>query len=197
MHALRSVLRLEPVSLLVVAALVGALSLQLAPAAEAKTWTESAVEQSRGNPRYYYARTTWNNSPLTAYLSHGTTRYRIRMRGGSGNGSTNECASNAGWLPSGDYGYGSGGHAQTNFHLINKTWGLAVVRGWVWNLGNRQCSNGTWRTELFIHSQGTSGWTSSNYASAGCVKIDQDDRSHLSTRHRNAYNPNSGVLHVS
>ncbi|MEU1747996.1 hypothetical protein [Micromonospora arida] len=134
------------------------------------------------------------NSTLTAYVSVGGVRYRISQRAGSGNGSTNECLSNQGWLPNGYYW--ADGRDSTRFEHINKTWGNEVVRGWVWNLGSKKCSGSTTRTELFIHSQGTSGWTNSNYASNGCIKINQTDRSHLHNRFNAAYDKSNGFLQV-
>lgn len=132
---------------------------------------------------------------MTGYVSHGWNRYRIQQRAGSGNGNTNPCATDEGWLPNGTYS-GSGGHGGTDFDLYYKTDRSEVIRGWVWYLGDRQCSNGTWRTELFIHSQGYSGWSVSNYASKGCIKINQVDRGHLADRHNNAYSPDAGTLYV-
>jgi hypothetical protein len=98
-------------------------------------------------------------------------------RAGSGNGSQDECAVNAGWLPEGWYNNGSEGY-QTHKNG-------ADIDGRAWHLQNKQCYNGTWRTGLFIHTEETvengqscgSGdqphcWESANdYKSLGCIKI--------------------------
>lgn len=136
------------------------------------------------------------NSSLTAWVSVGGTRYRISQRAGSGNGNTNDCTSNQGWLPNGFYDPDDSDTGSTMKHY-NKTWGSTVVRGWVWELGAKTCSTGARkRTELFIHSQGTSGWSNSNYASQGCIKINQTDRAHLHNRWNAAYSKAKGFLQV-
>lgn len=166
---------------------------------EAGAYTETAnYNQSPTAPRFYYSKTQPLNSTLTGYISHGWTRYRIAMRGGSGNGTTNDCVTNAGWLPDGTYSSG-GGDAGTRFDLMNKTWGNATVQGWVWFLDSHLCSSGTTtRTELFVHSNGIEGTTwDGNYATQGCIKVSQGDRNHLSNRHRNSSNPEGGTMHVT
>jgi hypothetical protein len=135
------------------------------------------------------------NSTFAAYLSVNGTAYRIVMRAGSGNGNTNECVRNAGWLPNGVYSNIDSDSTSYVKHY-NKTWGVPVVQGWVWELGQKKCTNGTARTELFVHSQGRSGWNNSNYASAGCVKINQVDRAHVSSMYRSAYQTNRAELSV-
>lgn len=100
-------------------------------------------------------------------------RRKVTMKAGSGDGTSNDCTSNRGWLPNGKY------NAR---YEVNHQTSSTVVKGSVWNLGNKVCSAGTvTRTELFIHSQGGNGgsWTESNYKSAGCIKINQTDRSYL------------------
>ena len=136
------------------------------------------------------------HSTLIAYVSVNGTRYQITQRAGSGNGNTNACVRNAGWLPDGGY---NNEDSDSNSHLsfYNKTWGNPVVRGWVWDLGNKKCSNGTLRSELFIHSEGTSGWTESNYKSEGCIKINQTDRSHLASMWNSSHDKAHGALLVS
>jgi hypothetical protein len=165
-------------------------------ASASRTWTETVNSQSPTAPRFYYPKASPLNTTLIAYISHGWTRYRIAMRGGSGNGSTNECATNAGWLPDGNYNSG-GGDPGTRFDFYRKTGGQVVVRGWVWYLGDRRCHNGTWRTELFIHSNGIEGTTwDGSYAAQGCIKISQIDRGHLANRHNTSSNKSNGTLHV-
>jgi hypothetical protein len=167
-------------------------------AAPAQAYTQEVTGHYNDFPylHFYKNYSTPLNSSLQAYLSVGGTRYWIVMRSGSGNGSTNACATNAGWLPDGGYN-NSDTDSNSHFKFYNKTWGDPVVRGYVWELGNKKCSNGTLRTELFVHSEGTSGWTNSNYASHGCIKINQTDRSHLASMWKSSYDQAGGALLVS
>jgi hypothetical protein len=127
---------------------------------------------------------------LYAYMSFGTIRASYSFQSGSGNGSNDECASNAGWLPSGEY---------SSANLYYKTWGSAVVQGWVWEIPNKTCYDGSvTRTELFVHSSGIEGtsWSPSNYYSAGCIKLNQDDRQFLRTQYQGADQFNQGTVTV-
>jgi hypothetical protein len=70
----------------------------------------------------------------------------------------------------------------------------------VWELGNKKCipSGGErriTRTELFVHSQGSSGWNG-NYASNGCIKVSQTDRAQLAKRWKASYRYSVGMLMV-
>ena len=119
-----------------------------------------------GNLYTYYTGAAYCGSTLMA------TRHKVTMKAGSGDGTSNECTSNRGWLPNGSY---------TARYEKNHQTSSTVVKGSVWNLGSHVCSNGsTTRTELFIHSQGGNGgsWQESNYKSAGCIKINQTDRTY-------------------
>ncbi|MCP3857762.1 MAG: hypothetical protein GY698_24060 [Actinomycetia bacterium] len=155
-----------------------------ADVAAAQTYTISHWSWSWASPNMYYTRSSPFNSTLNTYMTISATGQRIRAsrRGGSGNGSTNECESFAGWLPGGTYGRGDG-DSKSNVVLKNKQSGGTVVRGWVWELFAKDCNGGSGieRNDLFIHSQGNNGgsWNSGNYSSWGCVKIDQDDRTYL------------------
>jgi hypothetical protein len=129
-------------------------------------------------PQFYFSK-NWNsnaNSWLTFYWSANGTVYRHSQRSGSGNSTsqgTNECASDQGWLPNGLY---------TGVDAIqNKTDGLAVVRGSVWNMFAKNCVYGTNRFGLFIHSNGPNNgsWTDNNYYSQGCIKVNQVDRNNM------------------
>lgn len=165
---------------------------------DAGAYTETVNEQSPSAPRFYYSKTQPHNSTLTGYVSHGWTRYRISMRGGSGDGTTDDCVKDRGWLPDGTYSNNGGDHG-TRFDLRYKTDGDPVVRGWVWFLDSHLCSKGTvTRNALFIHSNGIEGtpWDG-NYATAGCIKVSQGDRGHLADRHNNAYSPANGTMHVN
>ncbi|WP_268257067.1 L,D-transpeptidase family protein [Streptomyces capitiformicae] len=99
-------------------------------------------------------------------------------RAGSGNGSTNPCKRNAGWLPNGTY--------KIKQFYNNHNGGSRGVNGISWLLNDRKCHNGTPRTELFIHSEmlpnGRPGgsepyrWDgNSDYKSNGCIKLRPSD----------------------
>ncbi|WP_228975640.1 L,D-transpeptidase family protein [Streptomyces sp. DH12] len=102
-------------------------------------------------------------------------------RAGSGIGDAknkagrNACKRNQGWLPNGTYQIKA-------FH--NNYAGR--INGIVWHLSNKKCSNGTPRTELFIHSEmksnGKQGSTeptrwdgNGDYKSEGCIKLKPSD----------------------
>ena len=128
-------------------------------------------------PAYFdFARSTNLNSRLTlsweAVPGHVSS---MSWRAGSGTG-TDECAVGRGWLPGGWY--------DLNGHWDN--YDGSKVKGRVFYLQNKQCYNGTWRTELFIHSEETAAngqscptsgddpfcWEGdSDYYSAGCIKM--------------------------
>lgn len=123
----------------------------------------------------------WVNYSRNGTLINGMIVYNcsvstcsINWRGGSGSG-TNACQKNN-WIPVGSY--------DVPFHSDN--YAGSLIQGRVWRLTDYQCSNGVRRTELFIHSEETSGqgqycpsggddpfcWESTNdYYSNGCIKI--------------------------
>lgn len=110
----------------------------------------------------------------------------------AGSGTTEDvCQVNKGWLPNGWYDLADSGPAghQNNYNG-------SLIWGRVWHLQDKQCHDGTWRRELFIHTEETPDhdqictsdddddqcWdkTKANpnssegtydYFSAGCVKI--------------------------
>jgi hypothetical protein len=183
-NSMRAAVRLG----VVLTAVLGAIAGIVAPAQAA-----SRVVVGSGNetPWVVFERlaASPHNSPLTMYFSIGGTKYSSRVRAGSGDGSTNDCLTNRGWLPGGTY---------NNIPHYRKTWGNTVVRGYVWELGSMACHNGSvTRTELFIHSNGIEGTTwNGSYATQGCIKISQVDRGDLSSWWRSAYNNASGDLYV-
>jgi hypothetical protein len=65
-------------------------------------------------------------------------------RAGSGftRRSTNACRKNDGWLPD--------GHYRPRLHA--NYWG-SLIKGRAIGLGAKQCADGTWRTDLFIHTE--------------------------------------------
>jgi hypothetical protein len=96
-------------------------------------------------------------------------------RGGSGS-STNACWVGHGWLPTGWYDLWG--------HWDN--YNGSAIKGRVFRIQDKQCWNGTWRTELFVHSEETAAggqycptgyddpfcWEGDyDYQSAGCIKI--------------------------
>jgi hypothetical protein len=99
----------------------------------------------------------------------------VSWRAGSGT-STDACWIGHGWLPSGWY--------DLNGHWDN--YNGSSIRGRVFYLQNKPCWNGTWRTELFVHSEETADqgqycpsvyddpfcWEGdSDYYSNGCIKL--------------------------
>ena len=141
----------------------------------------STCQSASANPSFNFNKGSAPYGTLYAYYSGAAycgslllkTRHKVTMKAGSGDGTTNDCATNHGWLPNGSY---------TARYEVNHQTSSTVVKGSVWNLGSHRCSAGTvTRTELFIHSQGANGgsWTESNYKSQGCIKINQTDRSYL------------------
>lgn len=101
------------------------------------------------------------------YLRHdlggGQVSTIATWRAGSGQGSNafNECAVGEGWLPNGKY-------SVTPY----KNWNGSVIHGPVLRLSDHACSNGTKRTELFVHS--SYPWSSGHYNSDGCLKVAND-----------------------
>ncbi len=71
-------------------------------------------------------------------------------RAGSGT-TTDPCQINKGWLPNGWYDLSSSGPTG---HADN--YSGSTIWGRVWHLQDKKCHDGTWRTELFIHTEETS-----------------------------------------
>jgi hypothetical protein len=139
----------------------------------------------RGVLYAYYTGAAYCGSTMMA------TRHKVTLTAGSGDGSADSCRSFHGWLPNGDY--------KARYEKNHQS-DSAVVKGSVWNLGDKKCSDGTPRTELFIHSQGGNGgsWRDDNYKSAGCIKINQSDRTYLKGLwDRPIYGASSATLKVT
>ncbi len=81
---------------------------------------------------------------------YGRCIYSASWRAGSGV-TTDPCQLNAGWLPNGWYDLKSTGHQDS--YSGTSIWGR------VWSLQDKACSNGTLRTQLFIHTEETSSRT--------------------------------------
>ena len=95
----------------------------------------------------------------------------------SGSGSGTDACQHYNWIPKGDY--------DVLWHDDN--YPGSSIQGRVWRLSDYQCSNGVRRTELFVHSEETSGQGQScgpagtdyrfcwegdhDYYSLGCVKL--------------------------
>ena len=112
---------------------------------------------------------TWQDT------STGKVYAQQSWRAGSGS-STDACQVGYGWIPTGTYDlWGHWDHYD------------ATIKGRVWYLSNHQCWNGTWRSELFIHSEETADngqlcgspyyderycWDGDgDYYSHGCIKV--------------------------
>ncbi|MFJ8111311.1 peptidoglycan-binding protein [Streptomyces sp. NPDC096132] len=106
------------------------------------------------------------------YVLRGSTVV-ASYRAGSGT-TKNECTRNKGWLPNGSYTIG----------MHSRTYNGSLIKGYVIRLADKKCSNGTSRTELFIHSEMTRNggqgsiererWTDRNpvdFYSNGCIKL--------------------------
>src|SRR5215467_5601043 len=128
--------------LVLMAAAIAAVFFGAAPANAAVTYdsyfvfVKNHADPTNSTLNWYVYRSDLDPPKLTSHVS---------WRAGSGNGSTNECLTNQGWLPSGNYSVTY--HSQYNG---TKIWGK------VFALSNHVCSNGSvTRTELFIHSEET------------------------------------------
>jgi hypothetical protein len=101
--------------------------------------------------------------------------FTTSWRAGSGT-STDACWVAHGWLPTGNYDlWGQYDHFDGS-----------AIKGRVFRIQDKQCWNGTWRTDLFVHSEETADngqycptvyddpfcWEGdSDYYSHGCIKI--------------------------
>jgi len=179
----------------------------------ARAYTDTFYSYDNLPPDLYLARGGSINGDnaimgtLTAYMTYDGYRHRITMAAGSGDGSwdsVSDCQkyqpspfNPGGPAPDGYYGR-SDGDSNSDLYLYYKDSGSTVVRGWVWFMDSKRCDGGTstLRTELFIHSEGYSGWDDSNYKSEGCIKINQTDRSWLEAVQRVSYQYTNDRLYV-
>lgn len=118
---------------------------------------------------------------------YGRCLHSDSWRAGSGV-TTDPCQTNQGWLPNGWYDLDSTGHVDG--------YGGMAIKGRVWSLQDKNCSDGTPRTELFIHTEetqsngqscssdpddpwcwdktaacSTCGAGTNDYKSEGCIKV--------------------------
>ena len=124
---------------------------------------------------FEFARQSNAWSTLTLVWQYGPDHYGTQaFRAGSGT-STNACWVGNGWLPTGYY--------DLHGHWDNYD---GTIKGRVFYLQDKQCWNGTWRTQLFIHSEETASqgqycptagddpycWDADyDYYSDGCIKV--------------------------
>jgi hypothetical protein len=124
---------------------------------------------------FEFARHSNTFSTLTMVWHIGAGWYGTQSwRAGSGV-STDACWVGHGWLPTGYY--------DLKGHWDNYN---AAIAGRVFYLQDKQCWNGTWRTQLFVHSEETAAqgqycptagddpycWEGDNdYYSNGCIKL--------------------------
>lgn len=92
----------------------------------------------------------------------------VEWRAGSGM-NTNPCdnqdgGDGHGWLPNGWY------DLRGHWNNYNQT-----IKGRVWWLQNMQCHDGTWRTELFIHTEETAGTRPNDQGQACGEQLPDDD----------------------
>ncbi|MEV8047992.1 L,D-transpeptidase family protein [Streptomyces griseoluteus] len=146
-------------------------------------------------PRGYMLKFTKNrNAPGNSKLAlYRDGRLVKSYRAGSGMGSTNECARNVGWLPSGTY--------KVLGHQTNRN---TKIKGYAIRLEDMPChtkrgKRGITRGDLFIHSNmtkdGESRWGS--YKSNGCIKLTPADIRNLFARLNQAHWPRNLTLRVS
>lgn len=141
-----------------------------------------------GNHMWFKPGSGPTNGTLYAYKN---SYVYTSMVAGSGNGS-GSCIPNAGRIPDGWY------NGYNGYHIDNKN---NLIKGRVWGLSDKDCGDGTIRTELLVHTEETANngqycptggddpycWEDSNdYKSIGCVKISHPN---------NGYPDSVGSLH--
>ncbi|MFE9098747.1 hypothetical protein [Streptomyces sp. NPDC007264] len=198
-------------SVAVAAALAAAGGAAVPTAAQAlpgHTATRVAAKPAAASSNYSYlwfrknSRNPANSRLEFVFVQDNGDRHHVftvaSWRAGSGSGSTNSCLKNRGWLPNGTY-------KMLDF-TKHHNGGAHGVNGIAWHISDHKCSNGTWRTDLFIHSemlpsgrQGSSEpyrWDgASDYRSNGCIKLKPADIRRLSDL-RSSY-PMPKKLYVS
>jgi hypothetical protein len=140
-------------------------------AAEPATTDEAAASQT-----LVFNKSSDGPTSGRVHWTYGTAKRDWQAGSGNGGNWNNECVRNEGHLPNGRYRI-LGWHRNYDGSVIN---GRAV------HLEDKQCTNGTWRTELFVHSEQTVNNTQGNtegsrwdgdedYKSEGCVKMNPGD----------------------
>jgi hypothetical protein len=130
-----------------------------------------------GYPTWFeFTRQTNIASTLTMAWQYGRPGYYGTQTWRAGSGvSTNACWISHGWLPAGYY------DLKGHWDYYDGT-----IKGRVFYLQNKPCWNGTWRTELFVHSEETANQGqycptagddpycregAGDYYSSGCIKV--------------------------
>ncbi|GAA3077231.1 hypothetical protein GCM10020000_73510 [Streptomyces olivoverticillatus] len=133
---------------------------------------QAAVPEAASSSYLRFTKYSPVDSRLTV-VRHGKAVVTFRASSGM---VEKECRRGRGWLPDGTYTLG---HHHTAYDAD-------LIKGYAIELGNKRCQNGTYRTELFIHSdmtrngrQGTNGhqrWDGDgDYRSHGCIKLSPRD----------------------
>jgi len=112
-----------------------------------------AAQAQRSCHYFEFVKGTNINSTLRWWYTdqYGRCNRSVEWRAGSGT-STNACLRNAGWLPNGWYDLADGSNAPQPIGHVNQYTGSSIF-GRVWHLQDKRCSDGTLRTELFIHTE--------------------------------------------
>ncbi|MFI8186988.1 peptidoglycan-binding protein [Actinacidiphila glaucinigra] len=177
------------------------------------TWNAllDAPSKPQPGPRGYYLKFTKNwQAPTRSKLSLVRDGKVVKSyRAGSGKGSTDECASNKGWLPSGTY--------QVKGHQTNRN---STIKGYAIQLADKACKptkrgqKPVTRDYLFIHSEmlsnGRQAWDNPfvddddyrwngdiDYQSLGCIKLTPGDIKDLFSRLNRAHWPKNLTLRVT
>lgn len=128
-----------------------------------------------GADEFTFSRSTNYESTLT--FTGDLLGQPITLRAGSGTVS-DECLINFGWMPRGVY------DVQAHETALEGT-----IAGYAWQLSDQQCYDGTFRTNLLVHTEMAPGggqdeswepnaWTfddPNDYASFGCIKVSYPD----------------------
>ncbi|MFD8787306.1 L,D-transpeptidase [Kitasatospora sp. NPDC059599] len=169
--------------LLLAAGLTAALAAGTAPAAQATT--QAAARTADNGVRLVFVKNHEHPDRSTLSVRVGGETI-ASYRAGSGLGASAEgrdsCRTNKGWLPNGTYRIE--GHERHRDRTIK---GFAIA------IADKKCSDGTLRSDLFIHSEmradGNQGTTEatrwdgdSDYRSYGCIKLNPDHIKALFTK---------------
>jgi hypothetical protein len=159
---------------------VGALTVTAALApATASMAGEAAARRPAAAPATTLVFDKNPNDPTDSRLRvYQGSRLQAEYRAGSGNGSTNPCLRNQGWMPNGTW----------KIKLKSRTYNGELIKGYAVWLQDMKCAPNSrvTRTEMFIHSEmnrdGSQGRTEprrwdgrSDYKSNGCVKLSPND----------------------
>jgi hypothetical protein len=170
---------------LVLLALTGGLLVAPTQASAASTSRYAVITFHKNYKDTLHSRLTWQVVEVRA--GKRTTVASDSWRAGSGftRKSTNSCRKNNGWLPNGRYR-----------PRLYRNYGGNLIKGRAIYLGAKRCSNGTMRTDLFIHTEQGANSTQcrdrkgdqpcrweypriNDYKSRGCIKLSPGDMREL------------------